>query len=197
MHARRCCRRLQSRKTNGFRPNDQWMQQHTYLARLLGGAPLPLTLLAQGTGTATPKTGRIDDAQAPIDFSALLMGTKLLASRTPQRPIGLERKVLTREAVRASCASPPEGEHSPREEPCAVRERGWEEQTRWCAAEWAQTDGPVPGARSRSIDRRFARLLVQPVHDCTSDRGPVRHLHRQAPVQKRHDAGRGPPHQRR
>src|SRR6266536_1500553 len=100
MHARRCCRRLQSRKTNGFRPNDQWMQQHTYLARLLGGAPLPLTLLAQGTGTATPKTGRIDDAQAPIDFSALLLGNPRLASRTPQRPIGLERKVLTREAVR-------------------------------------------------------------------------------------------------
>src|SRR5437764_1199625 len=100
MHARRWCRRLQSRKTNGFRPNDQWMQQHTHLARLRGGAALPLTLLAQGTGTATTDTGRIDDAQAPIGFSALLMRTKLLASGTPQRPIWLERKVLTREAVR-------------------------------------------------------------------------------------------------
>jgi hypothetical protein len=84
---------------NGFRPNDQWMQQHTYLARLLGGAALPLTLLAQGTGTATTNTGRIDDAQAPIGFSALLMGNQRLASGTPQRPILLERKVLTREAV--------------------------------------------------------------------------------------------------
>jgi hypothetical protein len=37
----------------GFRPNAQWMQQHTHLARLLGGVALPLTLLAQGTGTAT------------------------------------------------------------------------------------------------------------------------------------------------
>jgi hypothetical protein len=98
-HARRCCRRLQSRKTNGFRPNDQWMQQHTSLARLLGGAALPLTLLAQGRGTATTNTGRRDDAQAPIGFSALLMGNQRLASRTPQRPILLERKVLTREAV--------------------------------------------------------------------------------------------------
>jgi len=85
---------------NGFRPNDQWMQQHTYLARLLGGAALPLTLLAQGTGTATTNTGRIDDAQAPIGFSALLMGKQRLASGTAQRPILLERKVLTREAVR-------------------------------------------------------------------------------------------------
>src|SRR5947209_826707 len=41
---------------NGFRPNDQWMQQHTHLARLLGGAAQPLTLLAQGTGTATTVT---------------------------------------------------------------------------------------------------------------------------------------------
>ena len=85
---------------NGFRPNHQWMQQHTHLARLLGCAALPLTLLAQGTGTATTDTGRIDHAQAPIGFSALLMGTKLLASGTAQRPIWLERKVLTREAAR-------------------------------------------------------------------------------------------------
>src|SRR5205814_8746244 len=51
-------------------------------------------------GTATTVTSRIDDAQAPIGFSALLMGTKLLASGTAQRPIWLERKVLTREAAR-------------------------------------------------------------------------------------------------
>jgi hypothetical protein len=87
---------------NGLRPNDQWMQQHTDLARLLGGAALPLTPLAQGTGTAPTDTGRIDDAQAPIGFSALLMGNQRLASGTPQRPIWLERKVLTREAVRFS-----------------------------------------------------------------------------------------------
>jgi hypothetical protein len=61
---------------HGVRPNGQWMQQHTHLARLLGGAALPLTLLAQGAGTATPDTGRIDDAQAPIGFSALLMGNQ-------------------------------------------------------------------------------------------------------------------------
>src|SRR5271167_8789 len=76
------------------------MQQYTDLTRLLGGAALPLTLLAQGTGTATTNTGRIDHTQAPIGFSALLMGNQRLASGTPQRPIRLERKVLTREAVR-------------------------------------------------------------------------------------------------
>lgn len=57
-------------------PDHKRMQEHADLARLLGGAALPLTLLAQGTGTATPDTGRIDDAQAPIGFSALLMGNQ-------------------------------------------------------------------------------------------------------------------------
>jgi hypothetical protein len=73
----------------------------------------------------------------------------------------------------------------------------WQKQTRWDAAELAQADGPAPGARSRSIDRRFARLLVQRVHDYTSDPDPVRHLQQQAAGHSRHDAGRGPRHQRR
>ena len=38
-----------------------------------GSAALPLTLFAQGTGTATADAGRIDHAQAPIGFSAPLM----------------------------------------------------------------------------------------------------------------------------
>ena len=61
-----------------------------------------------------------------------------------------------------SRAGPPEGEHSPRQEPCAMGQAGWQKQTRWCAAELAQADGPAPGARSRSIDRRCARLLGKP-----------------------------------
>src|SRR5947209_2147418 len=39
--------------SNGLRSDDQWMQQHAHLARLLGGATLPLALPPQRTGTAT------------------------------------------------------------------------------------------------------------------------------------------------
>ena len=75
------------------------MQQDADLAWLLGGLPLPLTLLAQPTGTATADAGSIHDAQTPIDLPTLFMGTKLLVSRAPQRPIGLESKILAREAA--------------------------------------------------------------------------------------------------
>jgi len=75
-------------------PNHKRMQEHADLARLRGFAALPLALLTQRTGTATADTGSIHNAQAPVSFSALLMSEKLLISRTPQRPIGLESKVL-------------------------------------------------------------------------------------------------------
>src|SRR6266568_886965 len=100
MHARRWKRRLQSRKTNGLRSDAQWMQQYAHLARLRGGIALPLALLPQRTGTTTAAAGRVHDAQTPIGFPAPLMGTKLLACWTTERPIGLERKVLPREATR-------------------------------------------------------------------------------------------------
>jgi hypothetical protein len=76
------------------------MQQHADLARLCGGAALPLALLAQRTGTATADAGPIHDAQASIGFSALLMREKLLVSGAPQRPIRLESEVLARETPR-------------------------------------------------------------------------------------------------
>ena len=62
--------------SNGLSPDDQWMQQHAHLARLLGGAALPLALLPQGTGTATADAGRIHHAQASIGFSAPLVYNK-------------------------------------------------------------------------------------------------------------------------
>jgi len=80
-------------------PDHKRMQEHADLARLLGGAALPLALLAQRTGTATADTGSIHDAQAPVSFSALLMGEKLLISGASQRPIGLESEVLARETA--------------------------------------------------------------------------------------------------
>src|SRR5258708_61165 len=65
-----------------FRPDDERMQEHTHLARLGGGVAIPLTLLAQGTGTTTADAGRIDHAQAPIGFSTPLMDNQRLASGT-------------------------------------------------------------------------------------------------------------------
>src|SRR5713226_8357388 len=79
--------------------NDEGMQQHAHLARLGGGPALPLTLFKQRAGTTTANTGRIDHTQAPVGFSAPLMHNQRLASRTAQRAIGLEGKVLTREAA--------------------------------------------------------------------------------------------------
>ncbi len=49
------------------------MQQHTHLARLRGSATIPLTLLAQGTGTTIADAGGIDHTQASIGFLAPLV----------------------------------------------------------------------------------------------------------------------------
>ncbi len=73
--------------------NDERMQEDAHLARLFGGATLPLALLTQRAGTATADAGCIHDAQASIGFSASFLNTKRLASWTAQRPIRLERKV--------------------------------------------------------------------------------------------------------
>lgn len=76
------------------------MQQDTDLARLLGGLALPLTLLAQGTGTATADAGSIHQTQAPLGFSTVFMREQVLVSRTAQCRIGLQNKVVAREAAR-------------------------------------------------------------------------------------------------
>jgi hypothetical protein len=80
--------------------NGEGMQEHTNLARLFGGAALPLTLFPLRARAATAKTGRIDHPQASVSFPTPLMGTKRLPCWTAKRPIGLERKVLSREATR-------------------------------------------------------------------------------------------------
>ncbi len=47
--------------------NDKRVEQHTHLAGFTSGFAIPLTLLAQGTGTTTPDTGRIDPQIAQRD----------------------------------------------------------------------------------------------------------------------------------
>ena len=83
-----------SRSRNGAEPTGSGCSSTLTKARLLGGAALPLALLAQRTGATTADAGSIHDAQAPVGFSALLMRKQRLFSRTPQRPIRLETKVL-------------------------------------------------------------------------------------------------------
>ena len=78
-----------------FRPDDEWMQQHAHLARLGGGAALPLALLPQRTGTATADTSCIHHAQAPIGLSTPFVGNERLVGRTAQRAIRWEGKILT------------------------------------------------------------------------------------------------------
>jgi len=51
---------------------------------------------------------------------------------------------------------------SPRREAAALEPRAQLSQTRWCAPLSAQADAPVPGARSKSMARRSARLLGKP-----------------------------------
>lgn len=88
------------RHEDGERPDDQWMQQHTHLTRLVGGAAIPLTLLAQRARATTANAGRIHDAQTALGLCAPLMGAKLQACGTVQGAIGLEDKVSPREAAR-------------------------------------------------------------------------------------------------
>lgn len=80
--------------------NDERMQEHTHLARLCGGVPIPLALFTQQTGAAAADAGSVHDAQATISFLASFMGEQVVASRTPERAIGLKRKVVSGEASR-------------------------------------------------------------------------------------------------
>src|SRR6266496_1371838 len=84
----------------GSRSDRERMQEHTHLTRLRGCIAQPLTLLAQGAGTATTDTGSVDHTQAPIGFPTPLVSGQLLPGGTAQRAIWLKGKVATREATR-------------------------------------------------------------------------------------------------
>jgi len=87
-------------KPQRSRPHGKRMQQDAHLTWLLGGAALPLTLLAQGAGATAANAGRVHHAQTPIGFSAPLMGNQRLICRTAQGSVRLEGKILSREAAR-------------------------------------------------------------------------------------------------
>jgi hypothetical protein len=76
------------------------MKQDAHLARFGRGTPVPLALVAQGTRTAVANAGGIDDAQAAITLSTVLMRDQNVACRTSQGSIRLEGKVGSGEAAR-------------------------------------------------------------------------------------------------
>lgn len=80
--------------------NHEWMQEDAHLARLFGGAALPLTLFTQRAGTATMDAGCIHHTQAAIGFSAAFVREQFLASRTTECAIWLKRKVDSGEVPR-------------------------------------------------------------------------------------------------
>jgi hypothetical protein len=81
-------------------PDNERVQQDAHLARFRRGAALPLTLLAQWARAATTDAGSIHHAQAAVSFSTPLLDRQRLPCWTPQGPIRLECKVLSREATR-------------------------------------------------------------------------------------------------
>src|SRR6266567_6697331 len=76
------------------------MQQDTDPARLRGGFPMPLTLRTLWAAATIAYPGAVEHAQTPICFAALLGWAQRLASRTVQRPFGLEGEVLPAETPR-------------------------------------------------------------------------------------------------
>ena len=104
---------------------------------------------------------------------------------------------LGRRSGQLSRASPPEGKHSPRREPCAVTEAGWQEQIQWYAPGQDEADAPVPGAGSRPIARPPAITPAPRPSESTSDLGLARHPRLKAEAQRRRDADTARPHRRR
>ena len=68
------------------------MQQHTDLTRLCRLCAVPLTLLAQGTGTTIADPGRVEHPQAAIGFAALLGWVQRLAAGQRKVPSGWRGK---------------------------------------------------------------------------------------------------------
>jgi len=75
------------------------MQEQTHSAGLCRLVAMPLALLTQGTDPTISDPGGVEHPQGAIVLGALLGGVQPLAGWTAEGPIGLERKVLSREAT--------------------------------------------------------------------------------------------------
>src|SRR5713226_5265189 len=73
--------------------NPERMQQDTDPTRFCGCFPVPLALQTLWAAATIEDPGTVKDAQTAIDFAALLGWAQRLASRTGERPVGLEGEV--------------------------------------------------------------------------------------------------------
>jgi hypothetical protein len=83
----------------GSRAQRERMQQQTHPAGLCRLVAVPLTLLAQGAHATVYDPGGVEHPQRAIVLGALLGRVQRLACWTAERPVGLEGKVLSREAA--------------------------------------------------------------------------------------------------
>ena len=84
------------------RAHREWMQQQTDPTRLCRLLSVPLTLGAQGADTTVSDPGGVEYSQRAIVLGALLSRVQRLVCRTPQCPVGLEGKVLSRRSGQLS-----------------------------------------------------------------------------------------------
>src|SRR5215472_990419 len=75
------------------------MQQQTHSSGLCRLVAMPLALLTQGTDPTVSDPGGVEDPQGAIILGALLGWVQRLACWAAECPIGLEGKVLSREAA--------------------------------------------------------------------------------------------------
>src|SRR6266568_6948547 len=96
------------------------MQQATSPTRLRGCFPVPLTLQTLWAATTIEDAGAVEDAQTAIGKALLLGWAQRLASRTGQRPVGLEGEVLPRETPRFPGQGARSACHSPAQAPAQL-----------------------------------------------------------------------------
>jgi hypothetical protein len=138
------------RHEQGRGTDDEGMPEHAHLARLGGGAALPLTLFPQGTGATTADAGRIDHAQAPVGFSAPSVAQQALGQPDSAACHPLEGQSLDPRSGQLSRARPRLPAHTLGREKASqsplCAQAGEREQTRGCAPDQAQADVLTPGA---------------------------------------------------
>ena len=176
--------------------NLERMQQDTDPTRLRGCLPMPLTLRTLWAAATIAYAGAVEHAQTTICFAALLGWAQRLASRTVQRPFGLEGEVLPGETPRF----PGQGDRRllialhRRLRSSGLFDRGSKlgRAHRSRLKHMTQFQAQVPDP----LRDNLPRFLESRVHENTSGRGPAPGLHRQAAAQRHHDAGKVPPRRR-
>lgn len=149
--------------------NDKRVEEHADLARLRGGAAIPLTLGASWTGAATLDAGTRDHAQASIGFAAVFMWGEFLICRPAKRSVGLEGESVTRETTRFPGGAHLWGSRAGRRS--RVWRWGWESRSPCCRAQrlWlelrAQFESQVPDPQREHLPAFLSpgRMAAPPI----------------------------------